>query len=159
MIKPVQRVAGRVPYSIREGMRQRSVERTMLTPEPTTSEEAARVAAVIVGRWGEIETALSPIIGRAGLVALYRRGLHLTRRAHPWLAADEGVDHAPMDLGALKAVLARQSASNAAAGGTAFLETVCGLLRGLIGPALSDRLLSSAWGNPLDGLSTQNSSP
>lgn len=135
------------------------MERPNLTPDATTDADAAQQVAAIVAKWGEVDDALSPVIGRAGLVALYRRGLHLTRPAHPWLPRGDEAGPPSMDLGALKSALQRQGPTEAAAGGRALLETVCGLLRGLVGSALSDRLLRSVGGEPLDGLCTQDISP
>jgi hypothetical protein len=118
--------------------------------------DAAHVAEAIVSTWQDIDAVLCPVIGRGGVAAVYLRSLHLVGSAHPWLGhRDEGFQ-APMDLGALKAVLAQQSSADAAAGGVAFLQTLQRVLAGLVGGSLTDTLLGSVWIGSSNCLPDQN---
>ena len=121
--------------------------------------DAAQIAAAVIAIWDEIDDALTPIVGPLGMVALYRRSLHLAAAHHPWLAGrDEGV-LTDTDPAVLKSVLARRSSADAAAGGSAFLNTFHELLASLIGPSLTERLLRSVWDNPSSGPAAQDTSP
>ena len=106
--------------------------------------DAAQIASAVIGLWNEIDDALTPIIGAGGVVALYQRSLQLSAASHPWLAvkADGG------DPSNLKTLLAKQSAVEAAAGGSAFLHTFQSLLTSLIGPSLTERVLRPVWASP-----------
>ena len=56
--------------------------------------DPTQIAAAVLAIWEEIDDALTPIVGAQGLVALYRRTVHLAAAQHPWLAGrDEGVPH------------------------------------------------------------------
>jgi hypothetical protein len=124
-----------------------------------TGADAAQIAAAMVSTWQEIDVALSPVIGKGGVTALYTRSLYLTGSAHPWLTgAQEGVP-AAMDLAALKFVLAQQSDIDAAAGSGAVLKTFYELLASLVGPSLTERLLRSVWANSFSGPPAQDTLP
>ncbi len=120
---------------------------------------AAKIADAIGSIWQEIDSALSPIIGQRGVAALYKRSFFLTAPAFPWLGGLDDGGQAAMDLSALKAVLARQSSTDAASGGGALLQTFCELLTTLIGPSLTERLLRSVWANSLSGPPAQDITP
>lgn len=84
-----------------------------------TDADPTRIAAVVLAIWEEVDDALTPIVGPLGLVALYRRTVHLAAVQHPWLAGrDEGL-LTDTDPALLKSVLARRSSAEAAAGGNA----------------------------------------
>ena len=120
---------------------------------------AAQIAAAVLAIWEEIDDALTPIVGPLGLVALYRRTVHLVAEQHPWLAGrDDGV-LTDTDPAVLKSVLAQRSSAEAAAGGNAFLITFHDLLASLIGPSLTARLLRSVWETPSSGTAAQDTSP
>ncbi len=118
--------------------------------------DAARIADATLAIWNEIDDALTPIVGPLGVVALYRRSLHLTVAAHPWVeGGPDGAQAAP-DPAALKAVLARRSSAEAVAGGSAFLQTFHELLASLVGPSLTERLLRSVWAPSSSGPPAQD---
>jgi len=120
--------------------------------------DAAQIAEAIFSIWEEIDDALTPIIGPQGLVALYRRTLHLTSAAHPWMALGrEGVQTA-MAPAELKTRLAQRTRADAAAAGGAFLRTFDDLLASLVGPSLTERLLRSVWENSSSGAPAQDTS-
>jgi hypothetical protein len=121
--------------------------------------DAAQIADAIVSAWQQIDVALNPIVGQRGVVMLYKRSLHLTGPAHPWLmGVHEGVQTA-IDLAALKSVLSQQSNAHAAAGGGDLLQTFHELLASLIGPLLTERLLRPVWASFSTGPPAQDISP
>jgi hypothetical protein len=129
-------------------------------PNPPASTRTARIAESHVLTWQAIGDALGPVIGRAGVAALYERARHLNRASHPWLARRDG-DRATssMDLVALKASLGRQDPVEAATGAEALLRSFREVLAGLIGIALSDLLLRSVWDAHLARISTEETPP
>lgn len=109
---------------------------------------AAEIAAACGALWHELDTALSPIIGPRGVAALGQRSLHLASVQHPWLAARRPGDPATLDATLLVSLLALRSSDDAAAVGSAFLQTFRELLSSLIGASLTERLLRPVWGPP-----------
>ena len=107
--------------------------------------DAEQVADAIVAIWLEIDQALHPIIGHRGVAALYNRSLHLTAVAYPWLAIHQPAVPAVVDPSGLRAALVRQTAAEAAGGGSALFQTFHELLSSLVGASLTDRLLRSVW--------------
>ena len=121
--------------------------------------DATRIAREIVTALAGIEANLSPIIGKGGVVALYRRSLHLVGPIHPGLAGSDS-SRADIDLAALEALLAGQSAADAAEAGAALLQAFSDLLVSLVGLSLGSRLLQSVWENfPLVPPATDTTSP
>jgi hypothetical protein len=98
--------------------------------------------------WRLIETQLVPVIGARGLDVLFRRALHQTITAFPWLAAsvDRGGSAGP--LPSLMACLATQHTATAAEAVSALLLTFAELLATLIGDSLTERLLAPVWARP-----------
>lgn len=113
--------------------------------------DAVQIAEAIVSTWQEINTTLIPILGERGVAALYQRSLYLTASAHSWLTETYTGIQTPMNLDALKKVIAQQTSANAIAGGAAVLQTFYGLLASLVGPLLTERLLRSVWANSFSG--------
>ncbi len=105
--------------------------------------DAQRIAEVAATTWREIYSVLSPVIGPGGVIALYQRGLYMTRAAHPCLAAagDEGLR--PGEFAALQQVLSQQTSTQVAAANGALLQTFCDLLANLVSVSLTERLLRS----------------
>jgi len=119
--------------------------------------DAAQAADLAVVTWRKIDDALWPIVGRAGMAALFKRSLYLARVDHPALTATIDVEIAPGDFELLREILARQSGAAAAiAVHTGLLKTFLGLLTSLIGSALTERLLRSARDNPSSGEAVQD---
>jgi hypothetical protein len=106
--------------------------------------EASKIAAATVSTWQEIDAALCPIIGRGGVAALYNRSLSLVGSTYPWFAGLHEDVQTPLDLTALKSVLAQQSSATATAGGDALLQTFCSLVTSLIGPLLTEKIVGFA---------------
>lgn len=122
-------------------------------------ETAGQVAETMVSAWQDINAVLSPIIGQRGVAMLYKRSLHITGRANPWLAGLYAGSEATMDLAALEAVFAQQSSAHAAAAGGISLQTFHELLSSLIGVSLTERLLRPVWDTFSSGPPAQDSMP
>jgi hypothetical protein len=104
----------------------------------------AEVAAVATRAISSIALRLNPIVGKAGVVALYKRSIHLASLTYPWLSG-KGSAQAEINVAALGPLLAQQGASGAAEAGTALLQTFCDLLASLVGMDLTHQLLDSVW--------------
>jgi hypothetical protein len=100
--------------------------------------DSERLADDAVDRWRHIEGVLSPIIGRHGMGALFRRTVFLARRGHPWLVVPAGSD--TIDFEQLRAMLSGNPSKAAHASADLF-KTFTELLSSLIGAPLVARLL------------------
>jgi hypothetical protein len=118
---------------------------------------AAQIAAFAIGIWEELDAALSPIIGKRGVAALFTRSLHLTRDAHAFFAAASNGHPTEMGLAALRAVLGDQHSTEAAVAAAALLRTFHELLTSLVGASLTERLLRSIWATFLTSPPQDNS--
>jgi hypothetical protein len=125
-------------------------------PRVGDNADAAQIAEAVFAIWAEIDDALTPILGPQGVVALFRRSLHLTTLSHPWVTAQHDGTPTSMDPAALKAELARQSSAVAAVGGNAFLQNFYELLASLVGASLAERLLRSVWANSSSGTTAKD---
>lgn len=132
---------------------QRTVSR--LVAEGANAHQAADAT---VATWRDIHTALSPIVGKRGVAALYARSLHLTRAAHPLLADVQDGAFSFDEFASLHAALSRQAAPNAAAASAALLQTFIDLLTKLVGASLTERLLRPVWHAPTSGEAAQDTS-
>jgi len=118
-----------------------------------------QVADAAVSVWRAVHAALSPVIGAAGVAALYKRTLHLQREDRPWL--DDAYYGAvkPGDFTSLRSSLSRQDSVIAAGAHDAMIRSLVGLLSELIGPSLTQRLLQPVWPSPTAGNPMQDLSP
>jgi hypothetical protein len=106
--------------------------------------------------WLALQSALVPIIGQGGFIALYQRCLHLAQPACPWLSeADESGERA-LRFEPLLQALSRQPAAEAAQAQGRLLQSFLDILANLIGPALVQRLLGSVVVVPTSGSSEQD---
>ena len=117
-----------------------------LTRKAEDGADAGQIAAAVTTAMGAIETSLKLIIGKGGVVAMYRRSLLLVGASHPWLTRNDS-SRGEIDLGALRALLAERGAADAASAGGTLLQTFCDLLGSLVGTSLSERLLRNVWAN------------
>jgi hypothetical protein len=95
--------------------------------------------------WRQLFAHLSPLIGESGLAALYRRTVRLVETQYDWLAPAHASSTADELLVALRAQLASVELVLARDANAALLTIFTKLLSGLIGEALTIRLLHSAW--------------
>ena len=110
--------------------------------------DVAQFANAVITTFNEIVVVLAPIIGRAGMTALYKRSLHIASRTHPWLAeATDDAEQPLINFASLRGVLERQSQAQATEGGHHLLQVFRDLLASLIGPALTGQLLGDVWAN------------
>lgn len=102
--------------------------------------------------WEQLSGHLSPLIGESGFAALYRRTVRLVSVQFEWLVSSTASSTAGELLGALREQLSSVDPETAHAANAALLTTFTKLLSGLIGEALTVRLLNAAWngaaGNP-----------
>ena len=108
---------------------------------------AKQIGDAVVGVCRELDSALTPVLGRRGGGALYKRSLHLVAAVHPWLPSVAEDLHTAMDLEPLHHAMARQTSADAVAAGADLLQTFHDLLSGLVGASLTERLLRSV-GSP-----------
>jgi hypothetical protein len=118
---------------------------TTLPTRAGAGADASRIADTLYFLLLDINGALAETIGQSSVTLLFQRSLAHVASVHPWLAHED--TQADLDIAALSSVLARQSSTDAAAGGYAFLETFYELLVGLLGLPLTERLLRSVWAN------------
>ena len=114
-------------------------------------EDSAGIAEAFAVAWCEIDAILAPVLGKRGVAALYQRSLYLTGRVHPWLVLDHQSFQTDMDAVALQVLLAQQDSAVASSGGAAHLQSFRGMLAGLIGQALTERLLRPVWTHLMHG--------
>jgi hypothetical protein len=109
--------------------------------EPTDAEQLAEAA---VAAWHDVWIVLSPVIGAAGVAALFQRSLFLRMAKYPWLANVS--DPRPAgEFNTLRRELLQQAKADAAAANDALLQSVVQILSNLIGASLAGRLLQPIW--------------
>jgi len=118
--------------------------RQALSRSVGTASSAAALAAAFFGLWQQTAAQLEPVIGARGVEVLFSRALHLTARRFPWLPTPAH-DNSALPLDVLQTCLAARSASEASEVGEALLLTFTGLLAGMVGESLTDRLLGAGW--------------
>ncbi len=121
-----------------------STARAALYSVAASGAGSSQAADAALSQWRRVEAGLSPILGVAGVAALYRRSLHQLRDAHPVLAAVHEASHAAGDFEPLRSALAMQPQADAATTQRALMQAFRDLLATLIGAPLSERLLQPA---------------
>nr|WP_298147223.1 hypothetical protein [uncultured Pseudomonas sp.] len=111
--------------------------------------DAMQIAEAIVVVWGEIDSALAPIIGHRGVVALCKRSLYLTAMRHGCLKGVHKRVQSGIEFSELKAAIAQTDITVAV--GDDLLRQLYELLASLIGDSLAERLLRSVWDNSSAG--------
>ena len=117
------------------------IEAAHASSPPFPRDDAKRIGERTLATWRGFDIALTPIIGRGGVAALYRRSLFLTRAANPWLPGVHEGALDPVEFTDLQIAVALQPAATAQVATDALLETFRGLLAELIGTSLTERLL------------------
>jgi len=121
-----------------------------------TGTDAGQIAVHATALWQGISEALAPVIGQAGIAALYQRSVFLTRGEYPCLQGAAALAAAPDEFSPLFTVLAAHSSEDAANAAAALVLTFRELLTHLIGDSLTERLLSSVWTSPSSGEAAQD---
>ena len=98
-----------------------------------------------IALWNAIHEELSPIVGVDGFLALYGRCVDLCGAEHPWLRRAPAGSAPAQCFDTLGVQLAARGAPEALAASVALLGRFHGLLRLLIGAALTDGVFDAAW--------------
>jgi hypothetical protein len=106
---------------------------------------APRDCEPLLHPWKQLAMHLSPLIGESGFCALYGRAMRLVVPRFEWLKAAQPGKNTEQSLGTLTGIYATVHVDAATAANTALLNTFTELLSALIGQALTNRLLDSAW--------------
>lgn len=113
----------------------------------------AEVVAHALRIWARLAAHLGALIGEAGFCALYGRTMRLVMPHHPCFQRLGASGPSPT-VDVLLAALGEHLASDpeqAAAANAALLDTFTRQLSGLIGEALTTRLLNTAWADEPEG--------
>ncbi len=109
--------------------------------------DTSQIADAVVATWREIDAVLVPIIGSRGLAALYKRSIHCSAQAHPWLRIEHDAALAVVDFTELMPLLRQQERTTAMAGAAMLFSTFHQLLSSVVGSALTERLMRPVWIN------------
>lgn len=121
-----------------------------------TGADAGQIAEHATALWRDMSVALSPIIGLAGIAALYQRSIFLAGRDYPCLHDASVLGAAPDEFAPLHEALSAVSGADAASAASALAYTFRDLLTHLIGDSLTERLLRSVWISPSSGQAVQD---
>lgn len=127
-----------------DGGTRREVPRAMLALHIGEADDARTVADAVARTWDQVAVALVPVIGARGVYVLFNRALYLISATFPWLASI-GDGDGENRLADFKVHLEGQQAAVAAEAASALLAMFIELLSGLIGEALTERLLMPVW--------------
>jgi hypothetical protein len=119
--------------------------RRMLAREAGTAADAPAIAAAARRSCERLAQHLTPLIGKAGVAAIYARSLHLAHRQFPWLASVGASDQGDEPFTRLQASLAPQEPGVATEAAVLVLATVGDLLVSFIGESLTAHFLRGAW--------------
>ena len=133
-----------------------SILGSALSRQVASGANAAQIATAVTSTWQAIEAVLWPIVGKAGVAAMFQRSLLLAAQAYPWLPSDAT---STPDISAVHHLLAGQAADVAAAAGGAVLQAFHDLLATLVGPSLAGRLLGSVWETLSSGTAARDATP
>jgi len=107
--------------------------------------DSPQIADAVVATWHEIDAVLVPIIGKRGLAALYKRTVHVTAQAHPWMSVAHEGTLAVADFNELIPLIRQQDSATAMAGAATLFTTFHQLLASVVGSSLTERLMRSVW--------------
>jgi hypothetical protein len=109
-------------------------------PTVQAQTDAEQLADAAVATWHDVWIALSPVIGAAGVAALFQRSVYLRMAEYPWLA-NVGDPPPAGEFNSLRRELSQQRQADAAAANAALLQSLAQVLGNLIGASLTTRLL------------------
>jgi hypothetical protein len=127
----------------------------MLAREAGAGADASTVAAAARRLCEQFAHQLTPLVGDAGVAAIYARSLHLTRRQFPGRATVRaaGQDDGPFTRA--QHFLEHQESAVATEAAVALLTSVGELMASFIGDGLTTRLLREAWPDDFAGDTTE----
>jgi len=129
--------------------------RRILAREAGTGADAAAIAAAARRLSERLAQQLVPLIGDAGVAAIYTRSLHLIQRQFPGLAPVRATDEHDGLFACAQHFLEHQDSDVATEAAVAVLTTVGELLTSFIGEGLATRLLREAWPDDFAGDTTE----
>ena len=129
--------------------------RRMLAREAGTGANAPAIAAAARRAYERLAEQLTPLIGDAGVAAIYARSLHLTERNVRGLASVRASAQGDAPFALLQRSLEQQEPAVATEHAVAVLATACELLALFIGEGLTTRLLGQAWPDDFAGDTTE----
>ncbi|HUP47112.1 MAG TPA: hypothetical protein VM779_16520 [Thermoanaerobaculia bacterium] len=130
--------------SLEETLWQKVVLTVITRRAGSSAADATAVAAAARRAYGDLATALAPLIGQAGVEALIGRALHLAALEYPTDHAGEEKEAAEA-FGQVSLWLERQDPSAATDAAAAMFARFAALLAELIGYPLTTRYLREAW--------------
>jgi hypothetical protein len=119
--------------------------RSALVPDLAGGADPQLAAAALAGLYQALAAHLEPLLGEAGVHAIYGRSVHLATPEVPWIAAAATVQAGTGAVDALRGCLEHQAPSAATAGARILLVSFVELLARLIGEGLTTRLMAQAW--------------
>jgi hypothetical protein len=126
----------------------RETIRTTLGEHAGSLPDTKAICDATAATWRLVEAQLVPVIGTRGLDVLFKRALHQTTSAFPWLATAVDRGGRAGLLPSLIACLATQRTAAATEAASALLLAFAELLATLIGESLTERLLGPVWAQP-----------
>jgi hypothetical protein len=111
----------------------------------------ARMTSVATSIWIDVAATFSPLIGKLGVAALFRRALALTSREFPWLAVALDDEQPGEDFAELRQAFCVRTGADIASANAALLRNFFTTLADLIGAPLTARLLASIADAPSTG--------
>ena len=121
------------------------VFRRMLAREAGTDANAPAIAAAARRLCEHFAQQFTPLIGDAGVAAIFVRSLHLTQRHVRELAPGRASDKRDPPFALLQRSLEQQETAAATETAVAVLAMASELLASFIGDSLTTRLLRDAW--------------
>ncbi len=118
--------------------------RAALLALASQGEHAGQVSRAASATWCRVEAELSPVLGSAGVAALYRRSLLRGRAEAPALAEVYDATAYAKGFEPLRHVLSSLSHADAVVASRALMRAFCELLADLLGAPLTERLLAPA---------------
>ena len=105
------------------------------------------IVDVSIHLWVKLARELTSIIGDGGFQSLYKRSLHITGAAFPWVELAQPLPQNSAGFANLRNCLEGQNSTEAGEASTALLSTFIDILALLIGEHLTSSILRMAWGD------------
>lgn len=128
----------------------REYARRILQHEGNGCPDGAAVADALERAWGKLSSRLEPLLGK-GADALITRAVHLARREFPFLGLVRPAISASVEFLGVRESLSGRSGAEAEAAGVAVLESLVGLLVGLLGENLGLAPVRAIWPDVVPG--------
>ncbi|NHZ97603.1 hypothetical protein [Massilia sp. CCM 8734] len=137
-----------------DAMRQKLIDEVLAAPSEGDVAGNRVAGEAAMGAWERLSNHLSPLIGETALCAMVARARQLTFPDLPANPANRDLRSSAQLLERLASELAAMDAQAADTFNRALLQSFTRLLSGLIGEALTVRLMNTAWAQRSGGKST-----